>query len=71
MGETRAVTTLLWIHGIPGDLREYHGLGRPTGIHEDRDGPTSIDGQSGEGRTGGPDSRRDQALAKSQENRRE
>ena len=63
-GDGRAVMTLLWIDGSPGDL---HGPERPTGIHGNRDGPTSTDGQSGEGRTGGPDCGRDQALMKSQE----
>ena len=62
------MTTLLLIDGSPGDL---HGPGQPTGIHGDRDGPTFTDGQSGEGRTGGPDCGRDQALRKSQEQRRE
>ena len=58
------MTTLLWINGSPGDL---HWPGRSTGIPEDRDGPTSTDGQSGEGRTGGPNFGRDQALMKTQE----
>ena len=58
-GDGRAVTTLLWINGTPGDL---YGPGRLAGIHGDRDSPTSTDGQSGEGRTGGPDYGRDQAL---------
>ena len=50
------MTTLLWIvDGSPGDL------------HGDRDGPTSTDGQLGEGRMGGPDCGRDQTLMKSQE----
>ena len=49
---------------------KVHRPGRPTGIHGDRDGPTSTDGRSGEGRTGGPDCGRDQALMKSQEQRR-
>ena len=48
-----------------GDLRGY------TGIHGDQDGPTSTDGQSGKGRTGGPDCERDQALMKSQETSKE
>ena len=51
----------------PGCPMEAHGPGRPTWIHGDRDSPTSTDGQSGEGRTGGPDCGRDQALMKSQE----
>ena len=61
-GDRRAVTTLLWIKRSPRDLQ---GPGRPTGIHGDRDG------SSGEGRTGGPDCGRDQALIKSQETREE
>ena len=51
-GEARAVTTLLWVDGSPGDL---HGPRQPAGVHGDWDGPTSIDGQSGEvsdGRSG-------------------
>ena len=36
----------------PGRPMEVHGPRRPTGIHGDRDGPTSTDGQSGEGRIG-------------------
>ena len=62
------MTTLLCLDGSPGDL---HGPGRPTGIHGDRDGPTSTDGQLREGRRGGPDCGRDQALIWSQEKRRE
>ena len=46
-GDGRAMTTVLRIDGSPGDL---HGPGRPTGIYGDRDGLTSTDGQSREGR---------------------
>ena len=67
-GDGHAVTTLLWIDGSPGDL---HEPGRPTGVHGNRDGPTSTDGQSGKGRAGGADCGRDQVLMKSQETNEE
>ena len=49
---------------------EVHGPGRPTGIFGEGNGPTSTDGESGEGRTGGPECGQRQALIKSQEKRR-
>ena len=42
-------------------------VGATRGKTRRPDGPTSADEQSGEGRTGGPDCGRDQALMKSEE----